>query len=304
VIRSFYRCCVFLAATLFVQATLHPQSANLQPATPTSPAKNKITYPDSKSGLKQLASDILKAQKENDQSHAQELLESLVLPNFREWYVENFNESAVAKVVPAYTAGAQHLPAQLANVFLSSFQDGLQNIEPERYENEQSACSSARVFSTMTARRTQIPLYELRFTHGDRFRSVFAFAYVDGTFRLVLAPDFSKPSGHAGDSSASATRLEQHLPVHGTVQAAKLVCKVQPYYPEVARFNRISGTVRFHAIIGTDGSVKQLEVASGPDALASAAREAVSRWLYRPTLFNGEPVEVDTMIDVIFSLNQ
>jgi len=91
--------------------------------------------------------------------------------------------------------------------------------------------------------------------------------------------------------------------MNAPVQAAKLVCRVQPHYPEEARINRISGTVRLHAIIGTDGSVKQLEVVSGSDPLVAASREAVSRWRYRPTLVNGEPVEIDTTIDVIFSLN-
>jgi protein TonB len=75
-------------------------------------------------------------------------------------------------------------------------------------------------------------------------------------------------------------------------------------YPPLARQTRISGTVRLHAIIGKDGSVQQLEVLSGHPLLVQAALDAVRQWRYRPTLLNGEPVEVDTTIDVIFSLNQ
>jgi protein TonB len=62
--------------------------------------------------------------------------------------------------------------------------------------------------------------------------------------------------------------------------------------------------VRLHAIIGKDGSVQQLEVLTGHPLLVQAALDAVRQWRYRPTLLNGEPVEVDTTIDVIFSLNQ
>ena len=58
-----------------------------------------------------------------------------------------------------------------------------------------------------------------------------------------------------------------------------------------------------HAIIGKDGGIKQLEVVSGHPMLKDAAFDAVRQWRYRPTLLNGEPVEVDTTIDVIFSLN-
>jgi protein TonB len=78
---------------------------------------------------------------------------------------------------------------------------------------------------------------------------------------------------------------------------------VQPVYPEDARLGRISGTVRLHVIIGTDGTMKQLEVISGHPMLQKAALDAVRQWRYQQTLLNGEPVEVDTTIDVIFSLN-
>jgi periplasmic protein TonB len=90
----------------------------------------------------------------------------------------------------------------------------------------------------------------------------------------------------------------------GNVQAAMLVNKVAPLYPPLARQTRISGTVRLHAIIAKDGTIQQLEVISGHPLLVQAALDAVRQWRYRPTLLNGEPVEVDTTIDVIFSLNQ
>ncbi len=92
--------------------------------------------------------------------------------------------------------------------------------------------------------------------------------------------------------------------VGGNVQAARLVNKVQPLYPPLARQTRISGTVKLHAIIGKDGSVQQLVMVSGHPLLVQAALDAVKQWRYQPTLLNGEPVEVDTEIDVIFSLAQ
>ena len=59
-----------------------------------------------------------------------------------------------------------------------------------------------------------------------------------------------------------------------------------------------------HAIIGKDGAITSLEVMSGHPLLQQAALDAVRQWRYQPTLLNGEPVDVDTTIDVIFSLNQ
>jgi len=92
--------------------------------------------------------------------------------------------------------------------------------------------------------------------------------------------------------------------VGGNVQAARLVNRVQPIYPPLARQTRISGTVRLHAIISKDGTIQSLEVVSGHPLLQQSALDAVRQWRYQPTLLNGEPVEVDTTIDVIFSLNQ
>lgn len=97
-----------------------------------------------------------------------------------------------------------------------------------------------------------------------------------------------------------ASRIRQG----GSVQAALLVNKVQPVYPPLARQTRISGTVRLHAIISKTGTVTSLEVLSGHPLLVRAAMDAVQQWRYKPTLLNNEPVEVDTTIDVIFSLNQ
>jgi periplasmic protein TonB len=98
--------------------------------------------------------------------------------------------------------------------------------------------------------------------------------------------------------------VQQRIRQGGAVQAAKLVNKVQPVYPPLARQTRISGTVRLHAIISKSGQVESLEVLSGHPLLVRAAMDAVQQWRYQPTLLNGEPVEVDTTIDVIFSLNQ
>jgi protein TonB len=96
------------------------------------------------------------------------------------------------------------------------------------------------------------------------------------------------------------TRIRQG----GQVVAANLINKITPQYPPLARQARIQGTVKLHAIIAKDGSIQELQQVSGHPLLIQAALDAVRQWRYRPTLLNGEPVEVDTTIDVIFSLNQ
>ena len=90
--------------------------------------------------------------------------------------------------------------------------------------------------------------------------------------------------------------------VGGNVQAASIVRQVMPIYPPIAKTAHISGTVMLHAIIGKDGSVQDLTYMSGPPLLMKSALDAVKQWRYKPTLLNGEPVEVDTTISVIFTL--
>jgi len=98
-------------------------------------------------------------------------------------------------------------------------------------------------------------------------------------------------------------KAPQRIRQGGNVQAALIMNRVQPQYPPLARQARVSGTVKLHAIIAKDGTVQELQVISGHPLLIQAALDAVRQWRYRPTLLNTEPVEVDTTIDVIFTLN-
>jgi protein TonB len=96
----------------------------------------------------------------------------------------------------------------------------------------------------------------------------------------------------------------QRIRVGGNVQQAKLLRKPTPLYPPLAKQARIQGTVRFTAVIGTDGTIRNLQLISGHPLLVPSAQDAVRQWAYQPTLLNGEPVEVITQIDVNFTLSQ
>jgi protein TonB len=99
---------------------------------------------------------------------------------------------------------------------------------------------------------------------------------------------------------------EHKSPLHRSegVMAAALIYKVLPLYPAIARNIHLVGTVYLRAIIGTDGTVRQLVVISGHPILANSALQAVRQWRYQPTRLNGEPVEVETFITVNFVLDQ
>jgi protein TonB len=96
----------------------------------------------------------------------------------------------------------------------------------------------------------------------------------------------------------------KRITIGGNVQQAKLVRQPKPVYPPLAKQARISGIVHLAAVISANGTIQDLKVISGHPLLIPAALEAVKQWVYQPTLLNGEPVEVQTQIDVNFTLSQ
>lgn len=93
-------------------------------------------------------------------------------------------------------------------------------------------------------------------------------------------------------------------PMHISSGVAKgqLLTPIQPVYPAIARAARIQGTVVIQAVISKEGMIEKLQVISGPPMLQSAAVEAVQRARYRPFTLNGEPVAVETTINIVFTL--
>jgi TonB family protein len=95
----------------------------------------------------------------------------------------------------------------------------------------------------------------------------------------------------------------QRIRVGAAVQQSNLLHFVPPEYPPLARQARIQGVVRFNVIIGKDGHISNIILISGHPLLVPTAQEAVQQWVYRPTLLNGDPVEVATVVDVQFALS-
>jgi protein TonB len=91
-------------------------------------------------------------------------------------------------------------------------------------------------------------------------------------------------------------------PIGGKIAEANRIKTVNPTYPQLAKQARIQGDVKFTAIISKDGTIQKLELVSGNPLLVQAAREAVVQWVYRPTMLNGEAVDVITDITVHFTL--
>jgi protein TonB len=92
--------------------------------------------------------------------------------------------------------------------------------------------------------------------------------------------------------------------VHTQISAAMLTHRVEPVYPTLARQLGRAGRVELRAVIATDGTIQSLQVVSGDPLFYQSAMDAVRQWRYRATVLNGEAVEVDTFITVIYNISR
>jgi protein TonB len=109
----------------------------------------------------------------------------------------------------------------------------------------------------------------------------------------------------SGITTGRAAVIEARPPkVHlsSGVMAGNLLDKIPPQYPVIAKEARIQGTVVLEATISKAGTIENLRVISGPPMLQQAAIDAVRSWRYKPYLLNGEPVEVQTTVNINFRL--
>jgi TonB family protein len=93
------------------------------------------------------------------------------------------------------------------------------------------------------------------------------------------------------------------LKVATEIQNLRLVEQVKPTYPELAKLSRTEGTVVLQILITKDGKVSKVEIVSGPPLLTRAAQDAVKNWKYKPTIVNGQEVEVSTQVKVQFNMH-
>jgi periplasmic protein TonB len=122
---------------------------------------------------------------------------------------------------------------------------------------------------------------------------------------LVAQEGTPESKGETTPAPATTPKIAtpQHVRVSQGVTSGLLLKRVNPKYPPKARENGIQGTVVLHAVISQEGDIVDLTTISGDPLLAKSAIKAVKQWKYRPYLLQGKPVEVDTEIQVNYTLS-
>lgn len=246
-----------------------------------SPAAATISYPNNADGLRQLLNNMLLAAKRQDASKLQSMIREMEIPNYQTWFTSNFGQEKGESWAEPYGRWLAKDEKE--------FQEFFEKLAHMEGQFNTQSLDSAKTWGSLNGpldayrakwHRPYVPKDEDTVDVGD-------FYFLEGKFRWFTEAwqhdPFQRPAKHS-------------------VVPAKVVEKVQPEYPAEARENGIEGTVKLQVIIQKDGAVRVQNVLEGDPILSPAAIDAVKHWRYEPTLLDGKPVEVQTTIEVNFTL--
>jgi protein TonB len=156
-----------------------------------------------------------------------------------------------------------------------------------------------------TTERAALPALQVEVVAGNRHINIPARSNAinldvnpEAPSSVAAAPP-STPSARASGSTVNAADRVQLSPQ--TTQSVSV--SVPPNYPLLARQMKVQGAVILQALISRDGKIQELQILSGPTILATAAREAVKQWHFKPYMQNGQPVETQAHITVNFTIS-
>jgi TonB family protein len=269
-------------------------SASAQQFANTALTGSVTSYADSPEGLKALIGDIFAALRAGNEARASELLDNLAVPDYKAWFVKEFGFDEGQRLALKYAELAPQARFEIEKLFNSALSERRTDVTVTSLQKPLDPKVAGLDRAVVESMQAPITLYSADGRSSDQPYAVFLgrYFYLQGGFRYVN----DRVLQALGSAPAPRIRLG------GQVVASKLIHQPQPIYPDGARRSRIEGSVILHAIIGTDGHVKELSLVSGDPVLADAAISAVRQWQYQPTKLNDVPAEVDTTITVTFRM--
>ncbi|MFZ0481337.1 MAG: TonB family protein [Terriglobales bacterium] len=147
-----------------------------------------------------------------------------------------------------------------------------------------------------TTQRTVLPPLQVEVVAGNQRVSV---PGKNPAIHVDVGEGGTTPTGRGGNDMVSAA---DRVSIPPQIQQ-RLSVSVPPDYPLLARQMKVQGAVSLQALIARDGTIQELQILSGPEILATAAREAVKQWHFKPYLQNGQPVETQAKITVNFTIS-
>jgi len=247
----------------------------------SSTGNTTTAYPNDSDGLRRLLDDMLVAAKGEDRSKLQSMIRETEIPNYESWFTTNFGQEKGESWATPYGRWLEKNEKEFQELLVQLAQmDGQFAIEKMDAAKRYDLLNGPLDEYLAKWKRPTAPKGEQLVTIGDFF-------FVEGKFRW--------------DSNTQYFPFEK--PKTASIVPAKLIKRVSPEYPEEARQKAIQGTVVLNVLLLKDGSVTVQSVVEGDPILSPAAIKAVRQWRYEPFVMNGQPIEVETKISVVFTLS-
>jgi hypothetical protein len=251
-----------------------------------------LEYPDKPAGLKKLIQDILKAEKDGNKQELKEYWDGLRLPNSDQWFGQVFGDRFGPPMAKTYTAESQIVGKTLDKTLTNALRDKMTQIDVLRFDKACDSQAGNGVYPLLVARKQEQAMYEVKLANGTYWTELFAFVYVDGSFRYIPQPRIPRlrtsvrstnnaPSNDAdgsGDSDDS-----------GFTPAA-ITHQVAPIFPQGIG-QSLTDSVRVNVLLGVDGGIKEMYPVAGQCAFVDAFQKAIRKWTFSPGKMNGTPYE-------------
>jgi TonB family protein len=248
--------------------------ANQETDQSVSPPHTAETYPNTADSLHSLLTDLLTTAKSDDQGKLSSEIAAMEIPNYEDWFIRTYGQEKGHTLAGTYEKSLKPNEQHFEMLWVElAKQEG--EISISRFDNATDEFKADWKKTDSSA--------------GPARQAIGYFCFVDGKFRLMNFP-------------YEVQILSTTKP--GLVVAAKLVSRVPPVYPALARQARIQGLVSVNVVIQKDGTVTVQNVGAGHPLLAPAAVAAVKQWKYESATVSGEPVDVQAKIYVTFELTK
>jgi TonB family protein len=247
---------------------------------------------ESPAGLKSQLEAVFRTAKTGDSKQFNDMMSNLQIPESASWFSTTFGEETGAKLATTYKNSWEAYKDLIAEMFRNLGVSKHNHVFVKEFSSSSVAPTDNFIHAILQNAKSPLVLYTAgagKDRENDTLPGVYV--YVQGAFRVVnWSAFYDLPN-------VKPMRIR----VSSSVAQAQLVHQVKPTFPAGAHQQHGQGTVVLRAIIDRDGNVARLEPVSGPPELIQAAEEAVRQWRFKPTVLNGDPVEMDTTFTITFS---
>jgi hypothetical protein len=255
-------------------------------------AQASVPAPESASGLQAQLESILRIASDKKSKELNELVNGLQIPEGANWFSTTFGEELGPALAATYKSSWKDYAELVVRMFRESAPGKHFQVFLKEYSPSSPVPYDSFIQAILQNSKTPLKLYTASVGKDRPIGTLPGiYIYSQGAFRVVNWRTFY----------ALPNVKPVRIRMDTTTAMNQLIRQVNPVRYAEARQAHLHGTVVLHIVIDRDGGVVRADPVSGPPELAKESVDAVRQWLFKPTLLNGDPVEVDSAVSIVFS---